>query len=156
MRNGIGSQWRTSRRSGVTWLYFLLLQMSLAAALRTDWRPRSDKSSDSRLRRPKRQRFDVAPDETELTKASADRPRNTAPHGQVGLQQHAEIAHRGRGSYQGPTDTQLSGVKVDTPSAGRTPQEVRLLGVKPKSVGTHPFGHPLNTKLHSTPLLCNC
>src|SRR6218665_3615363 len=37
MRNGTGSQWRTSRRSGVTWSYFLLLQMSLAAALSTDW-----------------------------------------------------------------------------------------------------------------------
>src|SRR6218665_3397229 len=30
MRNGTGSQWRTSWRSGVTWSYFLLLQMSLA------------------------------------------------------------------------------------------------------------------------------
>src|SRR6218665_2964634 len=39
MRNGTGSQWRTSRRSGVTWSYFLLLQMSLAAALSTDWSP---------------------------------------------------------------------------------------------------------------------
>src|SRR6218665_3057288 len=28
MRNGTGSQWRTSRRRGVTWSYFLLLQMS--------------------------------------------------------------------------------------------------------------------------------
>src|SRR6218665_3586760 len=102
MRNGTGNQWRTSRRSGVTWSYFLLLQMSLAAALRTDWspsrrhagageqavvavRPRSDKSGDSRLRGPKRQRLEAAPDETELTKATADRPRNMAPHGQVGL-----------------------------------------------------------------------
>src|SRR6218665_1832228 len=39
MRNGTGSQWRTSRRRGVTWSYFLLLQMSLAAALSTDWSP---------------------------------------------------------------------------------------------------------------------
>src|SRR6218665_1322987 len=31
--------------------------------------PRSDKSGDSRLRSPKRQRLDAAPDETELTKA---------------------------------------------------------------------------------------
>src|SRR6218665_2688428 len=176
MRNGTGSQWRTSRRSGVTWSYFLLLQMSLAAALSTEWSssrrpagapastpagccrgpPRSDKSGDSRLRRPKRERFDAAPDETELAKTTADRPRNMAPHEQVRLQQDAEIAHRGRGPYQGPTDTQLSCVKGDTPSAGRTPQEVRLLGVKLQSVGTHPFGYPLNTKLHSTPLLCNC
>src|SRR6218665_3710325 len=37
MRPGTGSQWRTSRRSGVTWSYFLLLQMSLTAALSTDW-----------------------------------------------------------------------------------------------------------------------
>src|SRR6218665_2967623 len=112
MRNGTGSQWRTSRRSGVTWSYFLLLQMSLAAALRTDWRageqavvavhPRGDKSGHSRLRGPKRQRLDAAPDETELTKATADRPRNMAPHRQVGLQKDAEIAHRGRGPYQGP------------------------------------------------------
>src|SRR6218665_2997246 len=39
MRNGTGSQWRTSRRSSVMWSYFLLLQMSLAAALSTDWSP---------------------------------------------------------------------------------------------------------------------
>src|SRR6218665_2561758 len=39
MRNGTGSQWTTSRRSGVTWSYFLLLQISLAAALSTDWSP---------------------------------------------------------------------------------------------------------------------
>ena len=69
--------------------------------------PRSDKSGDSRLYGPKRQRFDAAPDETELAKATADCPRNLAPHGQVGLQKDAEIAHRGRGPYQGPTDTQL-------------------------------------------------
>src|SRR6218665_3556192 len=168
MWNGTGSQWRTSRRSGVTWSYFLLLQMSLAVALRTHWRPsrrhagkqdvvavhpRSDKSGDSHLCGPKRQRLDAAPDEMELTKATATCPRNMAPHGQVEFQQDAEIAHRGRGPYQGPTDTQLSGVKVNTPSAGRTPQEVRLLGVKPQSVETHPFGYPLNTKLHLTPLL---
>src|SRR6218665_3130328 len=39
MRNGTGSQWKTSRRSGVMWSYFLLLQTSLAAALSTDWCP---------------------------------------------------------------------------------------------------------------------
>src|SRR6218665_112628 len=39
MRNGTGSQWRTSRRSGVTWSYFLLLQISLAATLSTNWGP---------------------------------------------------------------------------------------------------------------------
>src|SRR6218665_1194543 len=32
-------QWRTSWRIGVMWSYFLLLQMSLAAALSTDWSP---------------------------------------------------------------------------------------------------------------------
>jgi len=61
--------------------------------------------------------------------------------------------HRGRGPYQGPTDTQLTDVKMDAPSTGRTPQEVRLLGVESQSVRTHPFGDPLNTKLHTTPLL---
>src|SRR6218665_312890 len=102
MRNGTGSQWRTSRRRGVTWSYFLLLQMSLAAAFSTDWspsrraekarrrageqavvagHPRSDKSDDSRLRSPKRQRLDAVPDETELAKATADCPRNMTPHG---------------------------------------------------------------------------
>src|SRR6218665_1617814 len=33
----------------------------------------------------------------------------------------AEIAHRGRGPYLYSTDTQLTGVTMDTPSAGRTP-----------------------------------
>src|SRR6218665_315729 len=79
-----------------------------------------------------------------------------APHGQDRLQQDAEVTHRGRGLYQGPTDTQLTGVKMDTPSAGCAPQEVHLLGVEPQSVGTHPFGDLLNTKLHTTPLLWNC
>src|SRR6218665_1406726 len=80
-----------------------------------------------------------------LVKATADRPRNMAPHGQVGLQQDAEIAYRGRGPYQGPTDTQHSCVNVDTPTAGRTPQEERLLGVKPQSAYTcqHPVLHHL-------------
>src|SRR6218665_3644201 len=73
--------------------------------------------------------------------------------GQVRMQQDAEITHRGRGPYQGPTDTQLTGVKMDTPYAGCAPQEVRLLGVEPQSVGTHPYGDLLNTKLHMTPLL---
>src|SRR6218665_3353463 len=48
--------------------------------------PRSDKSGDSRLRSPKRQRLDAAPDETELAKVTADCPRNMTPHGQVRLQ----------------------------------------------------------------------
>src|SRR6218665_665979 len=160
MRNGTGSQWRTSRRRGVTWSYFLLLQMSLAAALSTDWspsrrrageqavaavHPRSDKGGDSGFRSPKRQRLDAAPDETELAKATADCPRNMTPHGQVRLQQDAKIAHSGRGPYQGYTDTQLRGVKMHTPSTGRTPHEVRLLGVKTQSVRTHPFGDPFDT-----------
>ena len=34
-----GSQWRTPRRRGVTWSYFLLLQMSRAPVLSTDWSP---------------------------------------------------------------------------------------------------------------------
>jgi len=33
----------------------------------------------------------------------------------------AEIAHRGRGPYPDSTDTQLTGVTMDTASAGRTP-----------------------------------
>src|SRR6218665_2441382 len=98
MRNGTGSQWRTSRRSGVTWSYFLLLQMSLAGGI--EYRlesvqeahrrsgeqavaavhPRSDKSGNSRFRRPQRQGLDAAPDETELAKATTYRPRNMAPH----------------------------------------------------------------------------
>src|SRR6218665_3875222 len=93
MRNGTGNQWRTSRRRGVMWSYFLLLQMSLAAALSTDWspsrrragelavvavHPRSDKGGDSRLRRPKRQRLDAAPDEAELHGESNS--RLSTPH----------------------------------------------------------------------------
>jgi len=33
----------------------------------------------------------------------------------------AEIAHRGRGPYPDTTDTKLTGVTKDTPTAGRTP-----------------------------------
>src|SRR6218665_149875 len=119
MRNGTGNQWRTSRRRGVTWSYFLLLQMSLAAALSrleaiqkarrrageqafVAGHPRSDKSIDSRLRGSKRQRLDADPDETDLAKATADCPRNMTLHGQVRLQQDVEMAHSGRGPYQGP------------------------------------------------------
>src|SRR6218665_2172022 len=58
-------------------------------------------------------------------------------------------------AVSGPTDTQLRGVKMHTPSTGRTPQEIRLIGVKTQSAGTHPFGDPLDTELHSMPLLCN-
>src|SRR6218665_2637678 len=112
MRNGTGSQWST---------YFLLLQTSLAAALSIDWSPsrrhagatasrllqRSNrevtKPATAAFRSPKRQRLDAAPDETELAKATADRPRNMAPHGQVRLHRDAEVTHRGRGQYQGPT-----------------------------------------------------
>ena len=79
----------------MTWSYFLLLQMSIAVALRTDWspsrrrageqavvavHPRSDKSGDSRLRSPKGQRLDAAPDETELAKATADYSAITLLH----------------------------------------------------------------------------
>src|SRR6218665_3254804 len=106
MRNGTGSQWRTSRRSGVTWSYFLLLQMSLAVALSTDWSPsrRHAGAPASRLlQRSTREvtkaatALDAAPDETELAKATTYRPRNMTPHGQVRLQQDAEVTHRGRG-----------------------------------------------------------
>ena len=43
-------------------------------------------------------------------------------------------------SYATATDTQLSGVKMDTSSAGCTPQEVRLLGLTfrlPRGGGIH-------------------
>src|SRR6218665_1745205 len=109
MRNGTDSQWRTSRRRGVTWSYFLLLQISLVAAIKAPTgvrpegtqarrrpgcciavHPQSDKGGDSRLRSPKRQRLDAASDETELAKATADCPRNMTPHGQVRLQQDAK------------------------------------------------------------------
>src|SRR6218665_2612016 len=84
------------------WSYFLLLQTGLAATLSTDWSPsrrhacapasrllqRSTrevtKAAKDRLRSPKRQRLDAAPDETELVKATAYRPSNMAPHGQAG------------------------------------------------------------------------
>src|SRR6218665_3646449 len=62
--------------------------------------PRSDKSGESCLCVPKGQRLDAASDETELTKATDDCSYNMAPHGQVGLQKDAEIAHRGRGSIK--------------------------------------------------------
>src|SRR6218665_1684254 len=112
--------------------------------------PRSDKSATAAFA-TQRQRLDAAPDETDLAKATAYHPRNMAPHGH--WTGHTPAGCRGRAPYQGPTDTQLTGVKMDAPSTSRAPQEVHLLGVEPQSVGTHPFGDPLNTKLHMTPLL---
>ena len=76
-----------------------------------------------------------------------------APHGQIRLQQDAEITHRGRRPNQVPGDTQRASFEMETPSASRVPREVRLLGVEPQSIGPHPFGDPLNTKLHSPPPL---
>jgi len=87
MWNGTGSQWRTSWRSGVMWSYFLLLQTSLAAALRLESAQESGRRAGEWAVK------------TELVKVTANRPCNMAPHGQVRLQQDAEIVQRGRGPY---------------------------------------------------------
>src|SRR6218665_12827 len=151
MRNGTGSQWRTSRRRGVIWSYFLLLQMSLAAAFSTDWspcrrhagalavvaiHPQSDKGGDSHLCSPKRQRLDAAPDETELAKATADCPRNMTPQGQVRLQQDAEIAQWSRDISR---PHRHSAQRCQDAYTVYGSHEVRPLGVKTQSVGKHPF-----------------
>ena len=55
-----------------------------------------DESSNGCSSGLERQGLDTAPDETELTEATADRPRDVASHGEIGLQQDAEITHRCR------------------------------------------------------------
>src|SRR5678816_3046412 len=57
---------------------------------------RDDESSDGCSSGLERQGLDAGPDETELTNATADHPRNVASHGEIGLQQDAEITHRCR------------------------------------------------------------
>ena len=114
MRNGNGSQWRTSdklftkKRRDVVILPPVADETRCSIEHRLEFvqkarrrageqavvavHPRSDKGG---LRSPKRQRLDAAPDETELAKATADSTRNMTPHEQVRLQQGAEIAHNG-------------------------------------------------------------
>src|SRR6218665_67368 len=122
MRNGTGSQWRTSRRIGVMRSYFLLLQMSLAAALSTDWSPSRRHAGAPASRLLQRSTREVtkaataafaAPRDSDLMQLLMRRSwrkqqptvhakwrlmdrSDFRPHGQVRLQQDAEVTHRGR------------------------------------------------------------
>src|SRR6218665_1775039 len=74
------------------------IRVGVELAANGDWRTLRRRGVTAAFAAPKRQRLDAASDE----KATADCPRNMTPHGQVRLQQDAEIAHRGRGPYLGP------------------------------------------------------
>src|SRR6218665_2357217 len=171
---GPGNQWRISRRSGVTWSNFLLLQMSLAAALSTDWslsRRHAGAPASRLLQRSTREVIKaataafVAPrgsDSMQLLMRRSWRKQQPTVHATWRLMDRPDSSRTPRsrteveGRIKAPQTISSAVSRWDTPSAVRTPQEVRLLGVEPQSVGTHPFGDPLNTKFHTTPLLWNC
>src|SRR6218665_2077729 len=156
MRNGTGSQWRTSRRSGVMWSYFLLLQMSLAAALSTNWSPsrRHTGTPASRLlQRSTRGEVTKAATATFSSPRGSDlmqllmrrswRKQQPTVHATWRLMDRSDSSRtpRSRTEVEGRIKVQqtlkLTGVKMDAPSTGRAPEEVRLLGVESQSVGTH-------------------
>src|SRR6218665_2387785 len=93
-RRGTGSQRRTSRRSGLTWSYFLLLQR---LTVRTTW-------------------------------TFID----------------AKVTSNSNRANQGTADTELPGVEMGTPSAGRAPKKLRLLRIK--SIRSHPLRDLLNSQ----------
>src|SRR6218665_3411750 len=154
MRNGIGSQWRTSRRIGVTWSYFLLLEMSLSAALSTGWSP-----SRMHAGAPAGSLFS----RSTLQETRAARAAFASPRGKALMQllirradeSNSRLSTQHGASWTGRTpegrrDRAPRSRAVSRPhrhsdqrcqgeytSAGLTPQEVRLLWVKPQSVGTN-------------------
>src|SRR6218665_1867691 len=167
MRNGTGSQWRTSRRSGVTWSYFLLLQMSLAAALSTDWSPSRRQAGAPASRLLQRSTREVtkaataayaAPrgsDLMQLLMRRSWRKQQPTVHATWRLMDRSDFSRTPRSRTEVEGRIKAPQTLSSLVSRSSTPQEVRLLEVEPQSVGTHPFGDPLNTKLHTTPLLWN-
>lgn len=76
--------------------------------------------------------INMAPEETELMEASADRPLNMAPHGQVSHQHDADTKHWGRRCDRSHANARrVGGVEVEALSAGCTRQKVCILWVKP-------------------------
>src|SRR6218665_3629567 len=156
----------TSRRSGVTWSYFLLLHSSLAAALRTDCRQsrrylgaptsrlllKCDEGCNCRSHSLERQRFDAAFEKTKLAETATDSSSHMVFHRQIRLKHDAKVTSNSHRTNQGTTDTELPGVKMGTPSAGRAPKKLRLLRIKTESVRSHPLRYLLNSQLHPAPL----
>lgn len=76
--------------------------------------------------------INMAPEETELMEASADRPLNMASHGQVSHQHDADTKHWGRRCDRSHANARrVGGVEVEALSAGCTRQKVCILWVKP-------------------------
>src|SRR6218665_3568295 len=89
---------------------------------------RCEEGCDCRSRRLERQRFDANFKETRLMEAATD-------------------GHR---ANQRTADTELPGVEMGTPSAGRAPKKLRLLRIKTESIRSHPLRDLLNSQLQNS------
>src|SRR6218665_2415352 len=68
--------------------------------------------------------------ETKLKEASTDGPSHVVFHRQIRLKHDAKVTNNSHRANQGAADTELPGVKMGTPSTGRAPMKLRLLGIK--------------------------
>src|SRR6218665_1597764 len=112
---------------------------------------RCDEGCNCRSRCLKRQRFDVAFQETKLTEAAADGPGHVVFHCQIGLKHNSKVTNNGHRANQRTADAQLPGVKIRAPSTSHAPKKLRLLGIKTKSVRPHPqivFGRAESRYVH--------
>ena len=82
-----------------------------------------------------------------LAEASTDVSCHMVFHRQIGLKHDAKVTSNSHRANQGTRDTELPGVEMGTPSAGRAPRKLRLLRIKTESIRSHPLRDLLNSQL---------
>src|SRR6218665_1814468 len=110
---------------------------------------RCDEGCNCRSRSLERHRFDAAFQETKLAEAATDGSSHVDFHR---LKHDAKVTSNSHRANQGTADTELPGVEMGTPSAGRAPKELRLLRIKTESIRSNPLRDLLNSQLHPAPL----
>src|SRR6218665_1576517 len=100
------------------------------------------------LSQPQKQRFDAAFQKTKLAEAATDGSSHVVFHRQIGLRHDAKVTSNSHRANQGTANTELPGVEMGTPSAGRAPKKLRLLRIKTESIRSHPLRDLLNSQLH--------
>src|SRR6218665_394832 len=106
-----------------------------------------DEGCNCRSRSLKRQRFDAAFEKTKLAETATDSSSHVVFHRQIRLKHDAKVTSNSHRTNQGTADTELPGVKMGTPSAGRAPKKLRLLRIKTESIRSHPLRDLLNSQL---------
>src|SRR6218665_718160 len=89
-----------------------------------------DEGCNCRSRSLKRKRFDAAFEKTKLAETATDSSSHVVFHRQIRLKHDAKVTSNSHRTNQGTADTELPGVKMGTPSAGRAPKKLRLLRIK--------------------------